>query len=159
MPQINCLYINTFIDIDASVRLTLDCTQRILRSRDLVLDPPDLFLCGLSSKPVTPLGKHPFDLYLAGDLAPLNVPIYIFYSDNLLADNLLGNFTRHGVDIFPSSKLFRYEQRYNFVFSTNESSPQVSALDADDSSLALTTNDLTPPIPVPGTDIFFSPLL
>ena len=62
---------------------------------------PNLYLYSLSYKHISDIGKHPFNIYLAGDQAPLIVALYIVHSVNLQADTLIRkpDPNKYGVDI------------------------------------------------------------
>ena len=106
-----CGSATVFVDTGASVSLmSLSCFQRIRDKRVLVLDPPDIRLCEVSSSPKSSIGKQPFVMYLLSDVAPLPVAFYIVDGINLLADILLGSpdLTKNNVDIFLDAQMLRH---------------------------------------------------
>ena len=91
-----------FVDTGASVSLMfLECFQRIRGKRTFVLDPSDIRLCGVSYFPISAVGKHLFDFYIADGI-------------NLPAETLLCNpdLTKNNVDILSGGQMPRYRYRY-----------------------------------------------
>ena len=106
--------------------MSLECFRRIKGNRILALDPLNIRLCGVSSSPVFAIGKHPFDLHLFSDVAPLPVVFYIVDGINLPADILSGSpdLTKNNVDIFFGDQMLRYRYRDIHVFSSDEVIPE-----------------------------------
>ena len=86
--------------------------------------------------------KHPCDLYLLSDVAPLPFVIYIVDGINLPADFLLGSpdLTQNNVDIFPGAQIFRYKYRDIHVLSSDEVIPE-NVPNGDDSSAQPSVSD------------------
>ncbi|KAK3871069.1 hypothetical protein Pcinc_023715 [Petrolisthes cinctipes] len=91
----------------ASVNImTKSCFDQIrsVRGRHLViLDPPDLQLCGIDGTVFPTLGKIPLNTYLMPDMPPITLTFYISDGINIPADALIGRpaLNDHEIDLYP----------------------------------------------------------